>query len=148
LCKTVLMEKLNQVVFYAIDKAIKSYRQMAQKNINKHGLDITIDQWLLLTSLRNNPDATQQQIAEAVFKDYASITRMIEILVQKQIIVRHFHPDDRRRSYLEITSKGLDVLTAIDPVIQANRSQALDGILDAEIEQVKTVLQKIASNCK
>jgi DNA-binding MarR family transcriptional regulator len=63
------MEKLNQVVFYAIDKAIKSYRQMAQKNINKHGLDITIDQWLLLTSLRNNPDATQQQIAEAVFKD-------------------------------------------------------------------------------
>ncbi|HOZ75247.1 MAG TPA: MarR family transcriptional regulator [Flavobacterium sp.] len=142
------MEKLNQVVFYAIDKAIKSYRQMAQKNINKHGLDITIDQWLLLTSLRNNPDATQQQIAEAVFKDYASITRMIEILVQKQIIVRHFHPDDRRRSYLEITSKGLDVLTAIDPVIQANRSQALDGILDAEIEQVKTVLQKIASNCK
>ena len=142
------MEKLNQVVFYAIDKAIKSYRQMAQKNINKHGLDITIDQWLLLTSLRNNPDATQQQIAEAVFKDYASITRMIEILVQKQIIVRHFQPDDRRRSYLEITSKGLDVLTAIDPVIQANRSQALDGILDAEIEQVKTVLQKIASNCK
>jgi MarR family transcriptional regulator, transcriptional regulator for hemolysin len=142
------MEKLNQVVFYAIDKAIKSYRQMAQKNINKHGLDITIDQWLLLTTLRNNPDATQQQIAEAVFKDYASITRMIEILVQKQIIVRHFHPDDRRRSNLEITPKGLDVLTAIDPVIQANRSQALDGILDAEIEQVKTVLQKIASNCK
>lgn len=142
------MEKLNQVVFYAIDKAIKSYRQMAQKNINKHGLDITIDQWLLLTTLRNNPDATQQQIAEAVFKDYASITRMIEILVQKQIIVRHFHPDDRRRSNLEITAKGLEVLTAIDPVIQANRSLALKGISDAEIEQVKSVLYKIASNCK
>lgn len=142
------MEKLNEVVFYAIDKAIKSYRQMAQKNINKQGLDITIDQWLLLTTLRNNPDATQQQIAEAVFKDYASITRMIEILVKKEIIRRHFNPEDRRRSSLEITDKGLQVLTDIEPIIQSNRHTALEGISDAEIASLKATLNKIADNCR
>jgi MarR family transcriptional regulator for hemolysin len=142
------MEKLSQVIFYSIDRAIKSYRQMAQKNINKHNLDITIDQWLLLTTLRNNPDLTQQHIAEAIFKDYASITRMIEILVKKEIIQRHSRADDRRRSSLEITAKGLQILSDIEPVIKSNRKKALDGIADPEIEKLKSALDRIADNCK
>lgn len=142
------MEKLEQIIFYSLDKAIKSYRQMAQKNINKRNIDITIDQWLLLTTIRNNPDVTQQQIAQAVFKDLASITRMIEILVKKEILNRDFHPDDRRRFSLSVTDKGLQILTDLEPVIQANRNKALEGITADEIQAVQTLLNKIADNCK
>lgn len=142
------MEKLEQIIFYSLDKAIKSYRQMAQKNINKKNIDITIDQWLLLTTIRNNPDVTQQQIAQAVFKDLASITRMIEILVKKEVLNRDFHPDDRRRFSLSVTDKGLQILTDLEPVIQSNRSKALEGIAPDEIKAVQTLLNKIADNCK
>lgn len=142
------MEKLEQIVFYSLDKAIKSYRQMAQRNINKENLDITIDQWLLLTTISNNPEATQQQIAESVFKDIASITRMIEILVKKEILTRDFHPEDRRRFALDITPKGAKILTDLNPVIYANRSKALEGISDSEIDTLKLLLNKIAANCK
>ncbi len=142
------MEKLEQIIFYSLDKAIKSYRQMAQKNINKRNIDITIDQWLLLTTIRNNPNVTQQQIAQAVFKDLASITRMIEILVKKEILNRDFHPDDRRRFSLSVTDKGLQILTDLEPVIQANRNKALEGITADEIQAVQTLLNKIADNCK
>lgn len=121
---------------------------MAQKNINKRNIDITIDQWLLLTTIRNNPDVTQQQIAQAVFKDLASITRMIEILVKKEILNRDFHPDDRRRFSLSVTAKGLQILTDLEPVIQANRSKALDGITPEEIQTAQKLLNKIADNCK
>ncbi|MBK7712103.1 MAG: MarR family transcriptional regulator [Bacteroidales bacterium] len=51
--------------------------------MEKKGLDITIDQWLVLKTIENNAGMTQQQIAINVFKDYASITRIIEILVTK-----------------------------------------------------------------
>lgn len=142
------MEKLDQIVFYSLDKAIKSYRQMAQKNINKAGLDITIDQWLLLTTLSNHPDAKQQEIAENVFKDLASITRMIEILVKKAILIRDFHPDDRRRFSLTITAKGQQILTDLDPIIQSNRGKALDGISPEAIETLRVTLDKMARNCK
>ena len=142
------MEKLEQIVFYSLDKAIKSYRQMAQRNINKENLDITIDQWLLLTTIGNNPEATQQQIAESVFKDIASITRIIEILVKKEILTRDFHPEDRRRFVLEVTAKGKNILTDLNPVIYANRSKALEGISDSEIATLKLLLNKIADNCK
>lgn len=142
------MEKLEQIVFYSLDKAIKSYRQMAQKNINKENIDITIDQWLLLTTIKNNPDATQQHIALSVFKDLASITRMIEILVKKEILTRDFHPEDRRRFSLHVTTKGEQILTDLEPIIRSNRSKALEGISADEIEVLKTVLNKMARNCK
>jgi len=141
------MDKLDEIIFYALDKAIKSYRQMAQKNINSQHFDISIDQWLLLTSLQNNPDDTQQQIASDIFKDYASITRMIDILVRKEIIERNANPDDRRRSNLNISPKGLTILSEIKPLIQSNRSTALEGVTDAEIELVKKIMGKIAVNC-
>lgn len=142
------MEKLDQIIFYSLDKAIKSYRQMAQKNINKQNLDITIDQWLLLTAISNNPNATQQEIAASVFKDLASITRMIELLVKKEILVRDFHPDDRRRFVLSITPKGQSILSDLEPIIKSNRSKALESVTSSEIELLKEILNRIADNCK
>lgn len=142
------MENLDQIVFYTLEKSIKTYRQFAQKNISKKAVDITIDQWLLLRSIQNNPDITQQQIATNVFKDYASITRMIELLVRKKFLTRDFHSDDRRRFNLSLTKKGLEILKGLTPIIQANRKQALDGITKVEIETMQNMLNKIINNCK
>ncbi len=142
------MEKLEQIIFYALEKSIKTYRQFAQKSINKKGLDITIDQWLVLKTIQSNPDITQQQIAVNVFKDYASITRIVEILVSKEILNRDFHAEDRRRFNLTITKNGLEILSGLAPIVQSNRKKALDGISTAEIEMLKRVLNKITENCK
>ena len=106
------MEKLDQIIFYSLEKSIKLYRQFAQKSIEKKGLDITIDQWLVLKTIEDNADITQLQIAINVFKDYASITRIIEILVTKKFLERNFHSVDRRRFDLSITKLGFE--TKID----------------------------------
>ena len=142
------MEQLDQIIFYSVEKSIKSYRQFAQKCIDKKGLDITIDQWLVLKTIENNEGMTQQQIAINVFKDYASITRIIEILVTKKFLDRNFHSVDRRRFDLRITKLGLQILKRLTPIIESNRKQALSGITKAEIELLKKALNKITENCK
>lgn len=141
------MEKLDQIIFYSLEKAIKSYRQFAQKSINTHGLDITIDQWLVLKTIQDYPEFTQQQIAGHVFKDYASITRIIELLVSKNILHRTAHPNDRRRFTLTITPQGSEILAALTPVINTNRKQALKGIASKEIQELKDTLHIIIENC-
>ena len=78
-----IMEKLDSVLFYYIEKAIKSYRQFAQRELKNAGLSITVDQWLTLNCLHENPDMSQKELAETIFKDNASITRIIELLVKK-----------------------------------------------------------------
>ncbi len=142
------MERLDQVLFFTLEKSIKTYRQFAQRQIDKAGIDITIDQWLVLKSIQDWPDISQHQIAENVFKDYASVTRMIELLVKKEYLQREFHKTDRRRFNLVITKKGQAVIQKVIPVITANRKQALKSLTKAEIENNKIFLNQIIENCK
>ncbi len=142
------MEKLDSVLFYYIEKAIKSYRQFAQKELKKVGLTITVDQWLTLNCLNENPDISQKELAETVFKDNASITRMIELLVKAKYLKRTIKKEDRRKSNLDITELGQETIAAASIIVEKYRNAALKGIGIAKEEHVKTVMKTIIKNCQ
>jgi DNA-binding MarR family transcriptional regulator len=142
------MEQLNNVIFYTIDKSIRTYRQYAQRQLKDAGYSITIDQWLVIKTLLENPDITQQEIGEMVFKDNASVTRIIELLVNAKYLKRKSNSEDRRRTNLEVTEKGKETIADVHKIVLKNRSVALDGITKSELETVKKVLTKITKNCQ
>ena len=140
------MENLNHILFYTIEKSIKSYRQFAQRQIAAAGFNITIDQWLVLKTIEEDSTATQQQMALKVFKDMASMTRIVELLVRKNYLLRKFNTNDRRRFDLELTATGKNLLQQIQPLIVSNRSTALNGISDENLQILQFELEKITSN--
>ena len=137
---------LNDIIFYTLEKSIKSYRQYAQKQLIMNNFDITIDQWLILKSIKENSGLTQQQIGINVFKDYASVTRIIELLVKKNYLQRVAHTD-KRRFILRMTSEAEDLMRSIQKVINANRRKALDGIDEDKLMSLKETLNKIIDDC-
>jgi MarR family transcriptional regulator for hemolysin len=143
-----MTENLDSIIFYSLEKAIKVYRQFAQRAINASGFTITIDQWLVLKALEENPDQTQHEIAETVFKDHASLTRMIELLVNKKFLERTAHPNDRRRFRLTITNEARNLLKVIQPLIDQNRSTALTSISPQQASNLRESLSAIINNCK
>jgi DNA-binding MarR family transcriptional regulator len=142
------MEHLNEVIFYSIDKAIRTYRQYAQKQLKSAGYSITIDQWLVIKTLLENPNIKQQDLGEKVFKDNASVTRIIELLVKAKYLKRKNNVEDRRRSGLEVTEDGKKIITNVQRIVLKNRSVALNGINKSDIETAKHVLLKITENCQ
>jgi len=141
------MEKLNDIVFYHIDKAIKTYRQFAQKQLKSAGVSLTIDQWLVLKTIVDSPGISQRDIAIIVFKDEASVTRIIELLVKKDLLSRNFHATDRRKFELIANKNSKKILKKIQDIVIKNRATALNGIDPAELEIVKSVLLTISANC-
>jgi DNA-binding MarR family transcriptional regulator len=141
------MEKLESVVFYTIEKAIKTYRQFAQRTIKQAGFDITIDQWLVLRLLAEDGDRYQNEIAEAVFKDTASITRIVGLLVKKGYLRREGLAADRRRYKLAVTPAGQQLLEQVAPIVAGYRQTALDGLEAADIRVTQRVLHTIIANC-
>ncbi|WP_378184788.1 MarR family winged helix-turn-helix transcriptional regulator [Aquimarina sp. W85] len=133
---------------YSIEEAIKTYRKFCQKNISNIIKDITVDQTLILIIIDKNPEYTQMEIAELVFKDYASITRIINLMISKEYLEKHINPNDHRRSSIKITKKGKEAIKKLTPVIEYNRKTALLDFDDNEIHQLYNSLQKIISNCK
>lgn len=138
----------SQTVFYAIEKTIKVYRQFAQKRIVVQGIDITVDQLLILRAIQDHEEITQKQIADMVFKDYASVTRIIDLLVKKEYLERKMHTVDRRRFDLTITEAGNQVLNHLDDTVDTYRKDALNGISKNDEELLKKLLQKITNNCQ
>lgn len=141
------MESADAVIFYRIEKAIKSYRQLAQKRLKAAGLRITVDQWLTLSSLSESPGLSQKSLAAMVFKDEASITRMVNLLVKAGYLRRVPH-NDQRRSVLRITAAGKALLVRARRVVRGYREEALRGIGRKEIDKADKVMKAIITNCK
>jgi MarR family transcriptional regulator for hemolysin len=141
------MEKLSSTIFFQLDRAIKSYRQYGQKKLNEKGHSITIDQWLVLKTILDHDDISQNEIAEFIFKDKASVTRIIDLLIRKGYLKREPSPENRRRVKLTITKAGNHIVEQIMPTIKGYRKNALIGCSEQELETLNTVLAKIIKNC-
>jgi MarR family transcriptional regulator, transcriptional regulator for hemolysin len=140
--------RLQDVIFYSLESALKAYRRFAQARLSAAGIDITIDQWLVLKTIHESADVTLQQVGTAVFKDFASITRIVQLLERKGLLRRKAHPTDGRRSELVLTRSGESVVRRVEPIVQANRRQALDGIDAEQVRQLRAVLNRITENCE
>jgi DNA-binding MarR family transcriptional regulator len=142
------MERLETINFYLLDKAIRTYRMYSQKKLRENGFKITVDQWLVIKVLMENPGISQLQIAEKAFKDNASITRIIDLLVKSKYLDRKVNPKDRRTSILKVTNEGVDIINKVQDLVLQNRKIAQDGITIEELENLNSTLKKIIKNCQ
>jgi DNA-binding MarR family transcriptional regulator len=66
------------------------------------GLDISVAQWVVLRTLYDNQNVTLNQAAQLVGVDKSSLSRMIERLVRRKLVIRS-EGDDRRSLGLALT---------------------------------------------
>jgi DNA-binding MarR family transcriptional regulator len=138
----------SETIFHTIESTIKDYRKFAQKNISAQIENITIDQSITLIYLAKFPDLTQNELADLLFKDNASLTRIINTMVKHGFLKRSMNQEDRRRYRLQITSQGEKALETMSDIISNNRAKALLGITKTELNQLNTILNKIKTNCQ
>ncbi len=137
----------SETIFHAIESSIKAYRKFAQQQIGAQIEGITIDQSLALIYIDKYPALNQMALAEFLFKDTASLTRMIKTMVKNGFIKRDINPEDLRRYKLSLTTKGKKVVEALPEVITFNRRTALEGISQDDQNTLRRILQKIRDNC-
>lgn len=137
----------SETIFHSIESTIKAYRKFAQQRISEEIENLTIDQSIALIHLSKHPELRQNELAELLFKDNASLTRMINTMVKNGFIKRSMNEKDRRRFHLEITSHGKEVIEKLPKIISSNRAKALTKISQSELDQLNTTLKKIKSNC-
>lgn len=137
----------SETVFHAIESSIKAYRKYAQQQISLRIQDLTIDQSLALVYLNKHHDISQVALADLLFKDTASLTRMIKTMVKHGFIERAINPQDLRRYKFILTEKGKEVVEALPDVIFSNRRVALAGIDKEDVAHLKRILNKIKNNC-
>lgn len=90
---------------------------------------VTEQQWRVLRVLDEEGPQEPTHIAERACLLLPSLTRILQKLEQKDLIVRQMHPVDRRRHIVEISSQGIQVIqdNLAVSVAQAERIRMLLG---------------------
>lgn len=138
-------QKLEDVLYYLIEKTNKVVRRYSQAKLTEAGIDVTVDQWLVLKKISDSERITQIELANAVFKDRASITRILDLLLEKKL-VRKEEGEDKRAFELTLTTSGEKFLESAFAVVKHVRKKGVEAIAEKELEQLRSGLQKIIRN--
>ena len=133
-----------------MSKLISSAHNMMTKrfvqNANEAGLDISLDQWMVLGPISYHGNASQKVLSDACIKDKTSITRIVNTLEKKNLVVRVSDQIDHRINRIILTSAGKQLLIDAIPIMNKTRKEVALGIPESEIKVFKDVLAKIISN--
>ena len=110
------------------------------QNSHTHGLEISLDQWLVLGPVWKNDGISQKDISEYCGKDKTSVTKIIDTLEKKNLVVRVTDQLDHRVKRVVLSQKGRELFISALPVMAQTRDELRSGISDKEIEALKSIL--------
>ncbi len=79
---------IESVILFQLDKTSKTAKQYSQREFERLGLGITVEQWILLKIIHESDDISQKELADQSFRDPASITRTLDLLHSRGFIDR------------------------------------------------------------
>lgn len=131
---------------FLLDRTARKVKQYAQQQFKTGEFDVTVDQWLVLKNLSENELLSQTELANLVFKDNPTLTRIIDLLCKKNYVERVPHPQDRRSFQLHLTESGISKVSELRPKILEIREKAWENLTGKDFEEFKRILDTIYQN--
>ena len=129
-----------------INSAHRAMTKRFVQNAMKSGLDISLDQWMVLGPIWQLESASQKELGEITLKDKTSITRLVDILEKKNLVVRVEDQIDHRIKRVILTNAGKQLFFDVLPIMEKTREEVRKDISDQDIETFKKVLSCIIVN--
>lgn len=107
--------------------------------------DLSSEQFNVLRILRGQKGkpANMCVIQERMLAKTSNTTRLVDKLLLKELVTREVCPDNRRKIEVLITSKGLALLSEIDPKVTAHEKSFSKNLNSDEIAHLNELLEKI-----
>jgi DNA-binding MarR family transcriptional regulator len=141
-----MSEELFNSYSFLLDRTARRVKQYAQQRFTELGFNITVDQWMVLKNLYEHEEMKQNELAELLFKDNPTLTRIIDLLCTKGLTVRTVHPDDRRSFIVSLTKEGVKKVEQLAPKVKAIRLKAWNGLSEQDFTKFKKILDTIYEN--
>ncbi|MEC0092744.1 MarR family winged helix-turn-helix transcriptional regulator [Paenibacillus macquariensis] len=108
--------------------------------------DITPEQRSVLYQLYLEEGINQKEIALRTDKDQPTVTRILDVLDKKQLIIRHTDPADRRAFLICATDSAKKLILDTIPLELALNDLLVSGVTDEQLELFEHIMQQIKHN--
>ena len=134
----------DEFVGYRIYDAHRALSRNLEQTLTPFG--VTPGEWNALNQLDRLGPLSQKQLADALQKEQATITRSVDRMVRKGLVERNPDPNDRRANIVSLTPDARDLLTRIEPAAVKAAQATVAGIEDSELEAFLATLARIRKN--
>lgn len=99
----------------------------------------------ILRIVRQQEGISQQNLAKALHMHPSRLVALIDALEKRGLVVREPNASDRRLYSLRLTAQGEAVFRSMGELAREHNKVMCAGLNAAEIAQLETLLQKVAS---
>ena len=109
-------------------------------------VDGTLPTWAILASLKAATHGKQQDIAEAVGIEGATLTHHLNRLERDGLVSRARDPENRRIHRVSLTEAGQEAFFRMLSAVQAFDRQLRAGLTEDEMNALQSVLDRLRTN--
>lgn len=131
---------------FMIERTARRMKQAIQKILAEHDTGITADQWIILNLLSEHAPLSQFELAEKSFKDAPTITRMLDLMIKKELVERLPDPEDRRRFQVILTETGRKKHRHTLPLVREIRSIGYENLSEKDLNLLMRIMDTIYTN--
>ncbi len=130
-------------LFLSIEKSRKLIKERFNHIFLRSDINITFDQWLILVEISESRGTNQKSIAAYLCKEVASISRILDKLQNKNLIIRKPNPENQREINLFLTHEGLELIEKIEGFDSREIKTLFSSIYEQELNLIVDVLNRV-----
>jgi DNA-binding MarR family transcriptional regulator len=136
--------QLDRYLPYLINRAGVSLAVRFSASLREAG--IALQDWRVLAALRERDGQRLTELAQRTSIEVSTLSRLVGSLETAGLVSRTRDADDARAIAIRLTAKGDQVTIALTPAAQQLEATAVAGLSEAEIAQLKSLLERIYGN--
>lgn len=109
--------------------------------VERFGLAVT--EWRVIAVLGRFPGLSANGVAERTAMDKVAVSRAVARLLERGLLEREMHGDDRRRSVLALSEAGYGIYDEVAPLALAFEQRLLAGMDAPERELLFRLLDRL-----
>ena len=129
-----------------LDRTVRVVRLDLLRRFKEVGVDITPEQWIILSSLAKNDGQSQAELASGSFKNAPTVSRIIDLLCDKGLTIRKRFGTEKRRKKILLTDKGRQTIETVMPVVIAARKSGWESLSDEDYGHFIRIINTIFEN--
>lgn len=134
---------IDQAIGYVVGHAAARIKMALRRVFAAAGHDVTPDQWVVLYRLHETDGLTQVGLGERTVKDKTTVTRILDRLESRKLLIRRRDPDDRRSQRLHLTPEGEATVRRLVPLVRAFAAEAYADLTEDDKDSLRRLLTRI-----
>ncbi|GAB2492971.1 MarR family transcriptional regulator [Pseudoxanthomonas sangjuensis] len=110
----------------------------------RFGLAIT--EWRVMAVLGRFPGLSAGEVSARTAMDKVAVSRAVARLLERGLIQREIHDDDRRRSVLALSTEGVRVHDEVAPMVMEYHQRLFESFTPEERAVLDKLLDKLAGD--